>query len=164
MIVAKPIVSYSTAEPEIGKPKHLRPFLEKRQSAGQTQQGIPIDSKGRGSVFSGGTNRELDLQNPDNLGEQTTDNGIVVNLKWAFSDSKTRLLNGGWTREQVITDLPASKDIAGAQQHLKKGASRELHWHKVAEWGYVYAGQVLVSAVDEKGRNQNTILNVGDIW
>ena len=79
----------------------------------------------------GGTNRQLDLSNPDNLGQQSTDSGLVVNLKWSFSDSKTRLLNGGWVREQVITDLPASHDIAGAQQHLKKGAIRELHWHRV---------------------------------
>jgi len=33
-----------------------------------------------------------------------------------------------------------------------------------AEWGYVYAGQVAVSAVDEFGRNQYEVLNVGDIW
>lgn len=30
-----------------------------------------------------------------------------------------------------MTDLSASHDIAGAQQHLKKGAIRELHWHRV---------------------------------
>lgn len=88
----------------------------------------------------------------------------MPNLKWSFSDSKTRLLNGGWVREQVITDLPASHDIAGAQQHLTKGSYRELHWHRVAEWGYVYAGQVQVSAVDENGKNQVETLNVGDIW
>jgi oxalate decarboxylase len=80
---------------------------------------------------SGGTNKELDLQNPDNLGQQPTDNGVVPNLKWSFSDSKTRLLKGGWVREQVIQDLPSSHDISGAQQHLVKGAIRELHWHKV---------------------------------
>ena len=79
----------------------------------------------------GGTNKQIDLQNPDNLGAQSTDNGVVPNLKWSFSDSKTRLLNGGWVREQVITDLPSSHDIAAAQQHLKKGAIRELHWHRV---------------------------------
>lgn len=80
---------------------------------------------------SGGTNKQIDLQNPDNLGAQSTDNGVVPNLKWSFSDSKTRILAGGWVREQVITDLPASHDIAAAQQHLKKGAIRELHWHRV---------------------------------
>lgn len=33
-----------------------------------------------------------------------------------------------------------------------------------AEWGYVYAGEVLVSAVDEDGRSQVDRLGVGDIW
>jgi len=79
----------------------------------------------------GGTNHALDIQNPDNLGQQATDNGVVKNLKWSFSDSKTRIFRGGWTRQQTIDDLPSSHDIAAAQQHLKKGAIRELHWHRV---------------------------------
>jgi len=33
-----------------------------------------------------------------------------------------------------------------------------------AEWGYVYAGEVLVSAVDEDGNYQVDKLEVGDIW
>lgn len=81
--------------------------------------------------IKGGTNKALDLQNPDNLGQQSTDNGIVPNLKWSFSDSKTRILKGGWVREQVVTDLPVSTDISAAQQHLTKGSIRELHWHRV---------------------------------
>lgn len=106
----------------------------------------------------------MDLQNPANLAAESTDSGLVTNLKWSFSDSKIKIFNGGWTRTQVVTDLPQSHDIAGAQQHLKKGAVRELHWHKVAEWGYVYAGEVLVSAVDEDGNYQVDKLQVGDIW
>ena len=61
--------------------------------------------------MTGGTNKELDLQNPDNLGQQPTDNGVVPNLKWSFSDSKTRLLKGGWVREQVIQDLPQRGEL-----------------------------------------------------
>ena len=79
--------------------KHLRSVVEKRQSI---QGGEPYDpSTGRGSIFSGGTNQELDLQNPANLGGEITDNDVVMNLKWSLSDSKTRLLKGGWSREQV---------------------------------------------------------------
>jgi oxalate decarboxylase/phosphoglucose isomerase-like protein (cupin superfamily) len=33
-----------------------------------------------------------------------------------------------------------------------------------AEWGFVYAGEVLVSAVDENGDYQVDKLQVGDIW
>jgi len=67
-------------------------------------------------------------------------------------------------REQVITDLPSSHDIAAAQQHLRKGALRELHWHRVAEWGFLYNGSIIVAAVDENGKHEVSQLNVGDIW
>ncbi|KAF2666277.1 oxalate decarboxylase [Microthyrium microscopicum] len=130
----------------------------------QFAQGEPVDATGKGGPILGGTNKQIDLQNPDGLGAQSTDNGIVPNLKWSFSDSKTRLLNGGWVREQVITDLPSSHDIAAAQQHLKKGALRELHWHRVAEWGFVYNGSVEISSVDENGKYEVATLNYGDIW
>lgn len=128
--------------------------VQKRDTPGFAT-GEPIDGKGKGgpilgeralprlsypsytddSLFTGGTNHQLDLQNPANLASQSTDAGTVVNLKWSFSDSKAKIFNGGWTREQVITDLPASHDISAAQQHLKKGALRELHWHRVVSLG-----------------------------
>ena len=47
------------------------------------------------STLQGGTDRQIDLTNPDNLGRQSTDSGIVPNLKWRFSDSKVRLFNRG---------------------------------------------------------------------
>ncbi|KAK4168749.1 oxalate decarboxylase [Cladorrhinum sp. PSN259] len=138
--------------------------VEKRTDGPQFGNGQPIDGKGKGAPILGGTNKQIDLQNPDNLGQQSTDNGVVPNLKWSFSDSKTRILKGGWVREQVITDLPSSHDIAAAQQHLSKGAIRELHWHRVAEWGIVYSGSILISAVDESGKHEVAKLNYGDIW
>jgi oxalate decarboxylase len=33
-----------------------------------------------------------------------------------------------------------------------------------AEWGFVYAGRIIVSAVDENGQYQVDTLDVGDIW
>ena len=95
------------------------------------ENGQPQSNAGKGAPILGGTNHQIDLDNQANLGDESTDNGVVPNLKWRFSDSHTRLLPGGWVREQVITDLPTSTDIAAAQQHLQKGAIRELHWHRV---------------------------------
>lgn len=117
----------------INKPgtKHLRPVYEKRQEAPGFSNGQPLDAKGRGGIISGGTDKQIDIANPANLGAESTDAGIVPNLKWRFSDSKTRVVNGGWVRESLITDLPASGDIAGAQFHLNKGSIREFHWHTV---------------------------------
>ena len=109
--------------------------FEKRQSYNSSgfgfENGQPQSPEGVGGPLLGGTNRQIDIDNPANLGEESTDNGVVPNLKWRFSDSHTRLLSGGWVREQVITDLPISTDIAAAQQHLHKGAIREIHWHRV---------------------------------
>lgn len=128
-----------------------------KRDAAQFANGQPVDGAGKGAPIVGklsvptdphvcptcqdaadlhgngigGTNAALDVQNPDSLGQQSTDAGVVPNLKWSFSDSKTRIFRGGWVREQVIQDLPSSHDIAGAQQHLVKGAIRELHWHRV---------------------------------
>ncbi|KXH32171.1 oxalate decarboxylase [Colletotrichum simmondsii] len=138
------------------------PQVAKRDA--QFNIGQPIDANGKGAPILGGTNNAIDRENPDNLGRQSTDSGVVPNLKWRFSDSKTRIFNGGWVREQVIQDLPQSHDIAAAQQHIKRGAVRELHWHKVAEWGFVYSGSIIIGAVGEDGKSQVEQLNYGDIW
>lgn len=104
----------------------------------------------------GGTNHQIDLSNPDNLAQQSTDNGVVPNLKWSFSDSKARIFNGGWTREQVVTDLPSSVDISAAQQHLHKGASRELHWHTVVSIN-------TNNDIDFAGRKANTLSRLSGV-
>ena len=33
-----------------------------------------------------------------------------------------------------------------------------------AEWGYVYTGRVIISAVNENGQYEVAELDVGDIW
>ncbi|KAJ6129154.1 hypothetical protein N7512_001934 [Penicillium capsulatum] len=116
----------------------------------------PINGQGKGAPLLGGTNKEVDLQVPDQLRTPSTDNGFVPNVKWSFSQSQTRLFPGGWSREQVIQDLPQSHDIAGAQQHLKRVLS--------AEWGFVYNGSLLLSGVDENGGFTTEKLETGDIW
>ncbi|RPA74719.1 Bicupin, oxalate decarboxylase/oxidase [Ascobolus immersus RN42] len=147
--------------PPASGPKHLRPFLDKRTE----DKPHPYNPEtGKGATIIGGTNEAIDRQNPSNLTPPPTDAGTVVNLKWAFSDSRTKTLDGGWSRQQTVRDLPPSKDIAAAQQHVTRGSIRELHWHRVAEWAFVYAGNVLVSAVDEEGRNTVFEAVAGDIW
>jgi hypothetical protein len=81
------------------------------------------------------TNAQVELTaqstSPTHLTSPSSQQIRALCLKWRFGDSKTRIYPGGWVREQVDNDLPASHDIAAAQQHLKKGAIRELHWHRV---------------------------------
>lgn len=84
----------------------------------------------KGAPFLHSSNTAIDKQNPDNVSPPPTDAGTVPNLKWSFSQSHTRLLKGGWVREQTVTDLPSSTEIAGAEQRLAPYAYRELHWHR----------------------------------
>lgn len=116
------------------------------------------------NLHLGGTNNVIDVQNPSNLGQESTDSGSVVNIKWRFSDTKTERVAGGWNRQLTVADLPVSTDITGAQQHLTKGAIRVFHWHRVAEWGFIYSGRLALTAVDENGKNQYDELGPGDVW
>ncbi|KAI0659519.1 Bicupin oxalate decarboxylase/oxidase [Cubamyces menziesii] len=108
---------------------------------------------GNGDTFLAASNHEIDEQNVDNVAAPPTDAGTVPNLKWSMSLSHTRLLNGGWVREQTITDLPPSKDLAAAEIRLSPNAYRELHWHRVAEWGYILNGTGRITAIDDSGRS-----------
>ena len=153
--------------------RHVRPDLSspllKRQAVdngGVTHfNGTPQPIRGgKGAPFLHESNAALDAQNSDYLSAPTTDAGVVPNLKWSFSQSHTKLLNGGWVREQVVTDLPSSPGIAAAEQRLAPYAYRELHWHRVAEWGLVLNGTVRVTANDEDNRNFVGDAQKGDLW
>ncbi|KAF8417931.1 Bicupin, oxalate decarboxylase/oxidase [Tirmania nivea] len=157
--------------------KHLRPVIESpkfyeqdpRNPVREVKDGntVQIPRKGDnapGGPILGGTNPQIDAQNPSQLTPPPTDNGAVVNLKWSLSLSNRKLVDGGWVREQLVTDLPPSKDIAAAQVHLKKGAIRELHWHRVAEWGMVLNGSIIVSTVNETGESNVFEAKQWDMW
>jgi oxalate decarboxylase family bicupin protein len=47
---------------------------------------------------------------------------------------------------------------------LEEGVIRELHWHQEAEWAYVLAGRVRITALDYEGGNFIDDLEVGDLW
>lgn len=47
---------------------------------------------------------------------------------------------------------------------LGPGVIRELHWHKEAEWAYVLAGEVRVTALDTEGGSFVDDLKEGDLW
>ncbi|RPD63412.1 Bicupin, oxalate decarboxylase/oxidase [Lentinus tigrinus ALCF2SS1-6] len=148
--------------------RHLRPSFEDDEAMMRKRDITPPDvgqvadfggqdpepiRNGAGDTFLATSNHEIDAQNPDNVAAPTTDAGTVPNLKWSMSLSHTRLLKGGWVREQTITDLPPSKDLAAAELRLSPFAYRELHWHRVAEWGYILNGTGRISAIDDSGRS-----------
>ncbi|KAH9914068.1 Bicupin oxalate decarboxylase/oxidase [Epithele typhae] len=163
-----PLMGFGRRSAASSRTRHLRPVyndapaMRKRDTVingpdvGQVASfdGAPEPERGAlGDTFLQTSNTAIDEQNPDNLAAPTTDAGAVPNLKWSFSLSHTRLLNGGWVREQTITDLPPSKDLAAAEIRLSPNAYRELHWHRVAEWGYILNGTGRISAIDDSGRS-----------
>ena len=128
-------------------------------------QGDPQPIRGnRGGSDPGPSNPPIDLQNPDIFASRPTDVGDLPNLKWPFSLSHNRLLDGGWARQTTVRELPVSKEIAGVDMRLNPGAIRELHWHKANEWSLMLNGSARVTCVDEDGRNFIADVSEGDLW
>ncbi|RYP63300.1 hypothetical protein DL771_009332 [Monosporascus sp. 5C6A] len=109
----------------------------------------------------GGTRGSASQTKCAKLGNHSTDRGNVLNLKRSFSDSRIWIPRGGWVHESLLTGLPSSHGIAGAQQHLPKVPIRELYWHHVVD---VHDGTVLMSAVNENGQYDVATVRVGDMW
>ncbi|CEJ89221.1 Putative Oxalate decarboxylase family bicupin [[Torrubiella] hemipterigena] len=132
----------------------------------------PIQSKldpkpwrnGKGASILGPYNPERSRQSPDMIRPPSTDHGDVENMRWSFTDSHTRIEEGGWTRQTTLRELPSSVELAGVNMRLDKGVIRELHWHKEAEWAYVISGEVRVTALDYDGGNFIDDLKEGDLW
>jgi oxalate decarboxylase len=117
-----------------------------------------------GAPILGPRNIPLERENPDLLASPHTDAGTMPNLKFSFAAARNRLLTGGWAREVTIRELPVATQLAGVNMRLKPGGIREMHWHKEAEWGFVLAGSVRITAIDPEGRNFIDDVGTGDIW
>ncbi|MGM0835661.1 MAG: oxalate decarboxylase family bicupin [Bacillota bacterium] len=124
----------------------------------------PIRSDGAGTVDDGPRNIMLDLQNPDLLVPPKTDNGLLPNLRFSFSNTSMKLNFGGWSREVTVRELPIATTLAGVNMSLTAGGVRELHWHKEAEWAYMLLGRARITAVDQDGRNFIADIGPGDLW
>jgi oxalate decarboxylase len=119
---------------------------------------------GQGASDPGPRNLARDRQNPDLLVSPATDSGTIPNLRFSFADAHNRLSSGGWAREVTQRELPVATELAGVNMRLKPGGVREMHWHKQAEWAYMWAGTARVTAVDAQGRNFVDDVGPGDLW
>lgn len=124
----------------------------------------PIRSDGAGAIDAGPRNMMRDIQNPNILVPPVTDEGMIPNLRFSFSDAPMKLDHGGWSREITVRQLPISTAIAGVNMSLTAGGVRELHWHKQAEWAYMLLGRARITAVDQDGRNFIADVGPGDLW
>ncbi|WP_028778523.1 oxalate decarboxylase family bicupin [Shimazuella kribbensis] len=124
----------------------------------------PIRKDGAGSPDYGPRDVWRDIENPDMLVPPLTDNGLMPNLKFSFSDTNMKLNHGGWSREVTQRELPIATTLAGVNMSLTPGGVRELHWHQQAEWSYMILGRARITAVDQEGRNFIADVGPGDIW
>lgn len=124
----------------------------------------PIRADGAGATDTGPRDVMRDRENPDMLVPPVTDNGMIPNLKFSFSDTHMQLNHGGWSREITVRELPIATTLAGVNMRLTPGGVRELHWHQQAEWSFMISGSARVTAVDQDGRNFIADVGVGDLW
>lgn len=124
----------------------------------------PIRNDGAGGIDKGPRDVMRDLQNPDLLVPPVTDNGLIPNIRFSFSDAHMQLNHGGWSREITVRELPIATTLAGVNMSLTPGGVRELHWHQQAEWSYMLLGSARITAVDQNGRNFIADVGPGDLW
>lgn len=120
----------------------------------------------KGGTDAGPRNQAYDVLNPDKLAPPGTDHGSVSNAQWpmGLSHAKLGLGHAGWSRQQNVDNIPAATEMAGVNMRLEDGGYRELHWHKAAEWAYIFNGSVRLQAVNDDGQTFIDDLNAGDVW
>ncbi|WP_236013324.1 oxalate decarboxylase family bicupin [Paenibacillus glycanilyticus] len=134
----------------------------KSESVAVPQPYRPIDCAGGPDL--GPRDIMRDLENPDMLRPPITDNGLVPNLKFSFSDTHMQLNQGGWSREITQREMPIATTLAGVNMYLTPGGVRELHWHQQSEWAYMIWGSARITSVDQDGRNFIADVEAGDLW
>ncbi|KAL9939211.1 hypothetical protein V8E36_002024 [Tilletia maclaganii] len=132
-------------ESAIHKPiaKHIRPDYI---TACKQRRAVPSDDGSpraqpiqgvKGATFLSDSNTAIDRQNPSYLTPRKTDAGVIPNLKWSFSLSHTRLLKGGWIREQTpspssVTSFSSSQrcppSLPTVQAQWPASPSRSSSW------------------------------------
>jgi quercetin dioxygenase-like cupin family protein len=152
---------YRTPKPYT--PSHRDPYDSAVDSVGRKLDPLPWRN-GDGADPLGPWNKERVRQGPDLARPPSTDHGDMPNLRWSYADSHVRIEEGGWTRQTTVRELGTSVELAGVNMRLDEGVIRELHWHKEAEWGYVLAGNIRVTALDYEGGNFIDDLEKGDLW
>ena len=119
---------------------------------------------GAGADIIGPRNVPREAENPDVMVSPATDHGTLPNLRWSFADSRMRLEEGGWARQTTLREFGVAREIAGVNMRLKRGAVRELHFHREAEWAYILKGRARISAVERGRKTFLDDVGEGDLW
>src|SRR6202048_701049 len=136
---------------------------QEREQTELSNRPQPISGK-RGATIIGPTNPTREAENPDTLVPPREDHGTLANLRWSFADSHMHLSEGGWGRQATARELPIATEGARVNMRLPPAGSREMHWHKTAEWAYMLEGRARITAIDQEGRAFQDDVGEGDLW
>ena len=102
--------------------------------------------------------------NPGSNLPPPTDHGTVPPIWYSFDLTHRRIQGGGWTHQVTERELPSSKEIAGVNMRIERGAFRELHWHLADEWALMLKGKARVTLFSPDGSMFIDDVNEGDLW
>jgi oxalate decarboxylase len=112
----------------------------------------------------GQQNFGLVKMNPNSSMPPPTDHGVVEPTWYSFDLTHRRVQEGGWTHQVTERELPSSKEIAGVDMRITKGAFREMHWHIADEWAIMLKGDARVTVLSPDGSMFIDDVQEGDLW
>ena len=86
-------------------------------------------------------------------------------FRHALDASAPTITSGGWAKHVTVRRFPIAAGISGVHMFLDPGASREMHWHSLAdEWAFVVAGRCQTVVVTPEGTSEINDFGPGDLW
>ena len=91
--------------------------------------------------------------------------GALPAFGFALDASAPTVTTGGWAKHVSRRRLPIAGGISGVHMFLDPGASREMHWHSLAdEWAFVIDGQCQTVVLTPDGASEINNHGPGDLW
>ena len=91
--------------------------------------------------------------------------GALPSFRFALDASAPTVTTGGWAKHVSMRRFPIAGGISGVHMFLDAGASRELHWHSLAdEWAFVIDGHCQTVVLTPEGTSEINNYGPGDLW
>ena len=91
--------------------------------------------------------------------------GAMPPFRYALDASAPKIATGGWAKHVTVRRFPIARGISGVHMLLDPGASRELHWHSLAdEWAFVIDGRCQTVVLTPDGTSEINNFGPGDLW
>ncbi len=89
----------------------------------------------------------------------------LPSFRYALDASAPTITSGGRAKHVSVHRFPIAGGISGVHMFLDPGASRELHWHSLAdEWALVIDGRCQTVVLTPEGASEINDYGPGDLW